>query len=137
MYLQIPFFLNHFDAAVHKAAIVRIPFTAKQPLFAGVVNQLGCWAMCDCYSQLLSQEHSSQLQYCQPCGFPPNLGLFFFRSCAFLTTCGLLVFGLVLLYGTFAVSFHFTAKRNLVVFCVNLLILGLFFSHFPSGFVFN
>jgi len=37
------------------------------------------------------------LQGCQPCGFPVNLGLFFCGIAFFLKTCGLLVFGLVLI----------------------------------------
>jgi len=88
-------------------------------------------------------------QCCQPWGFPANLGLFFCGVAFFFKTCGLLVFGLVLIeiclfFGLvfadicfadcffFQISWHFSCLNLLLkaywaCFCEDLIILDLFF----------
>ena len=92
--------------------------------------------------------HMPALQCCQPCGFPINLGLFFWGVACFLKASGLLVFGLVvieifLFFGLvfcrflfcglffFQILWHFSCftlllKTYWTCFYENLLILGLF-----------
>ena len=95
-----------------------------------------------------------QRQCCQLCGFPTNLGLFFFVELEFFFedlqfacfwACfnwNLLVFGLVFcrllfiqIYGTFALSIY--CWRHFGCFCEILLILGLFFQICHLAFLFN
>jgi len=90
--------------------------------------------------------------------FPANLGLFFVELRVFLKTCGLLVFGLVLIeifcflglllqisvlrIAFFQILWHFCCFNFLPMaywacFCENLLILGLFFRIFHRDFLFD
>jgi len=98
-------------------------------------------------------------QCCQPCGFPANLGLFFVELRVFLKTCGLLVFGLVLVeiclffglvfcrfqfcrllffkfYGTLC-CFNLLLKAYWACFYKILVIFGLFFRICLPAFSFN
>jgi len=92
-------------------------------------------------------------QCCQPCVFPANLGLFFCGVAFFFKTCGLLLFGLVLIeiccfLGLFfadcffpnflaTLLFQFTAKGILGMFLWKFAHFGLVFRICHPVFLFD